>query len=107
MKDHVNGKTDDYGGSFENCCHFGLQILDAAVNEPSTDEKRSGGYGREDGIKVVSNNHADLISHGRWLLANPDLPNIFELNAPHNKYGRNTFYTSDPDISYIDYPFLE
>ncbi|KAF6160886.1 hypothetical protein GIB67_041940 [Kingdonia uniflora] len=70
-------------------------------------EKYSGGYGREDGIKVVSDNHADLISYGRWFLASPNLSKRFELNAPPNKYDRNTFYTSDPDIGYVDYPFLE
>ncbi|KAF6139688.1 hypothetical protein GIB67_002493 [Kingdonia uniflora] len=67
----------------------------------------AGGYGRKDGIKAVSDNHTDLISYGRWFLANPDLPKRFELNAPPNKYDRNTFYTSDSDIGYVDYPFLE
>ncbi|KAF6152385.1 hypothetical protein GIB67_028427 [Kingdonia uniflora] len=176
MKDHVNDRTDDYGGSLENRCRFGLEILEAVVNEvgadrvgiklsPFTDfmeavdsnpaalglymvkalnkfeicychmvEPRmmmviekyetlpslqpmrnafkgtflvSGGYGRENGIKAMSDNHADLISYGRLFLANPDLPKRFELNGPLNKYDRNTFYTSDPVIGYVDYPFLE
>ncbi|KAF6166848.1 hypothetical protein GIB67_026627, partial [Kingdonia uniflora] len=96
MKDHVNDRIDDYGGSLENHCRL-----------PSTDEKCSGGYGREDDIKAVSDNHADLISYGRWFLANPNLPKRFELNAPPNKYDKNTFYTSDLDVDYVDYPFME
>ncbi|KAK9929878.1 hypothetical protein M0R45_026951 [Rubus argutus] len=31
----------------------------------------------------------------------------FELNAPLNKYNRDTFYTSDPILGYNDYPFLD
>ncbi|KAF6159569.1 hypothetical protein GIB67_032340, partial [Kingdonia uniflora] len=27
MKDHVNDRIDDYGGSLENRCRFGLEIL--------------------------------------------------------------------------------
>lgn len=67
----------------------------------------AGGYEREDGIKAVAENRADLICYGRLFLANPDLPKRFELNAPLNKYNRETFYISDPVIGYTDYPFLE
>jgi 12-oxophytodienoic acid reductase len=40
-------------------------------------------------------------------LANPDLPKRFALDAPLNKYKRETFYISDPVLGYTDYPFLE
>ncbi|KAF6167789.1 hypothetical protein GIB67_027567 [Kingdonia uniflora] len=40
MKDHVNERIDDYGGSLENHCRFGLEILEAAVNEVGTDKSR-------------------------------------------------------------------
>ncbi|EXC65988.1 12-oxophytodienoate reductase 2 [Morus notabilis] len=66
----------------------------------------AGGYTRDDGNKAVAENHADLIAYGRLFLANPDLPKRFELDAPLNKYNRNTFYTPDPIIGYTDYPFL-
>uniref|UniRef100_A0A2P2MHI2 Uncharacterized protein MANES_18G120400 n=2 Tax=Rhizophora mucronata TaxID=61149 RepID=A0A2P2MHI2_RHIMU len=66
-----------------------------------------GGYDRQDGIKAVADNHADLVAYGRWFLANPDLPRRFELDAPLNKYHEETFSTSDPVIGYTDYPFLE
>ncbi|PON33911.1 NADH:flavin oxidoreductase/NADH oxidase [Parasponia andersonii] len=67
----------------------------------------AGGYNREDGNKAVAENRADLVAYGRHFLANPDLPKRFELNAPLNKYERNTFYVSDPVKGYTDYPFLE
>ena len=66
----------------------------------------AGGYDREDGNKAIVENHADLVAYGRRLLANPDLPKRFKLNAPLNKYNRDTFYISDPVLGYVDYPFL-
>ncbi|KAF8411936.1 hypothetical protein HHK36_004494 [Tetracentron sinense] len=67
----------------------------------------AGGYDREEGNKVVANNYTDLVAYGRHFLANPDLPRRFELDAPLNKYNRDTFYISDPVLGYTDYPFLE
>jgi 12-oxophytodienoic acid reductase len=55
----------------------------------------------------VAENHTDLAAYGRLLLANPDLPMRFELDASLNKYHREIFYTSNPVIGYTDYPFLE
>ncbi|KAF2296976.1 hypothetical protein GH714_013924 [Hevea brasiliensis] len=62
---------------------------------------------KEDGNQAIAENRADLVAYGRLFLANPDLPRRFELNAPLNKYNRETFYTPDPVIGYTDYPFLE
>ncbi|KAL1805050.1 hypothetical protein ACET3Z_028118 [Daucus carota] len=67
----------------------------------------AGGYGREDGNNAVAENYADLVAYGRPFLANPDLPKRYDLNAPLNKYNRNTFYLSDPVVGYTDYPFLD
>lgn len=176
MKDKVNDRTDEYGGSLENRCRFALEIVEAIVKEIGADrvgfrispfanymesedsnpkalglymaeslskhgilychaieprmikvgEKKecsdsllpmrkaftgtfiaAGGYDREDGDKAVMKGHADLVAFGRLFLANPDLPKRFELNAPLNKYHRDTFYISDPVVGYTDYPFLE
>ncbi|ONI35662.1 hypothetical protein PRUPE_1G548600 [Prunus persica] len=176
MKDQVNDRTDEYGGSLENRCRFALEIVEAVVNEigaekvgirlsPFADYMESadsdpkalglymskslnkygilychmveprmktagdnsetpdsllpmreafkgtfiaaGGFDREDGNNAVAEGRADLVAYGRFFLANPDLPKRFELNAPLNKYNRETFYTSDPVIGYTDYPFLE
>ncbi|KAF2296969.1 hypothetical protein GH714_013793 [Hevea brasiliensis] len=176
MKDQVNDRTDQYGGSLENRCRFALEIVEAVANEIGADkvgirlspfanymesgdsnpnalglymaeslnkygilychvvEPRmktlgenfecpdsllpmrkafkgtflaAGGYERADGNKAIAENIADLVVYGRHFLANPDLPRRFELNAPLNKYNRDTFYITDPVIGYTDYPFLE
>ncbi|XP_057497398.1 putative 12-oxophytodienoate reductase 11 [Actinidia eriantha] len=67
----------------------------------------AGGFDREDGIRAVAQNHTDLVAYGRLFLANPDLPRRFKLDAPLNKYHRETFYSPEPVIGYTDYPFLE
>ncbi|XP_055808747.1 12-oxophytodienoate reductase 1 [Solanum dulcamara] len=67
----------------------------------------AGGYDREDGNRAVVEDRADLVAYGRLFISNPDLPNRFKLNAPLNKYNRETFYTSDPVVGYTDYPILE
>ncbi|XP_073004064.1 putative 12-oxophytodienoate reductase 11 [Typha latifolia] len=65
-----------------------------------------GGYDREEGNKAIADGYADLVAYGRLFLANPDLPRRFELDAPLNKYNRDTFYISDPVVGYTDYPFI-
>ncbi|KAL9437711.1 hypothetical protein AB3S75_023561 [Citrus x aurantiifolia] len=176
MKDQVNDRTDQYGGSLENRCRFALEIVEAVSNEIGADrvgirlspfanymesgdsnpealglymaeslnkygilychmveprmktvgEKSecphsllpmrnafkgtflvAGGYDREDGNKAIAEGRADLVVYGRLFLANPDLPRRFELNAPLNKYNRETFYVSDPVVGYTDYPSLD
>ncbi|KAB2616852.1 12-oxophytodienoate reductase 2-like [Pyrus ussuriensis x Pyrus communis] len=176
MKDQVNDRTDQYGGSMENRCRFALEVVEAIANEIGADkvgirlspfanymesgdsdpealglylanslnkygivychmveprmktigEKSdcphslvpmrkafngifiaAGGYDKEEGNNGVAEGRADLIAYGRIFLANPDLPKRFELNAPLNKYNRETFYASEPLIGYTDYPFLE
>ncbi|KAL6498432.1 12-oxophytodienoate reductase 1 [Orobanche hederae] len=67
----------------------------------------STGYDQEGGNRAIDENHADLVAYGRHFLANPDLPKRFEMNAPLNKYNRETFYTADPIVGYTDYPFLD
>lgn len=67
----------------------------------------AGGYNREEGNAAIESGRADLVVYGRWFLSNPDLPKRFEMNAPLNKYNRDTFYIQDPVIGYTDYPFLE
>ncbi|KAM7278555.1 hypothetical protein ACFE04_005689 [Oxalis oulophora] len=67
----------------------------------------AGGYVKEDGNSAIDEDRADLVAYGRWFISNPDLPRRFELDAPLNKYNRDTFYVSDPVIGYTDYPFLE
>ncbi|GJS45105.1 putative 12-oxophytodienoate reductase 11 [Tanacetum coccineum] len=66
-----------------------------------------GYHDRDEANRVVKNDDADLVACGRVFLANSDLPRRFMLNAPLNKYDRSTFYTDDPVVGYIDYPFLD
>ncbi|KAL3641463.1 12-oxophytodienoate reductase 1 [Castilleja foliolosa] len=175
LKDQVNDRTDQYGGSLENRCRFALEIVEAVTNEigayrvgirlspfanymesgdsnpkalglymaeslnkhkllychmveprmKTVGEKTdcpdslvpmrkafkgtfiaAGGYDRDDGNKALAENRADLVAYGRLFLANPDLPKRFEINAPLNKYNRDTFYLADPVVGYTDYPFL-
>ena len=172
----MNDRTDQYGGSLENCCRFALEIVEAIINEIGADkigirlspfadymefgdsnpkalelymveslnkyeilychmveprmknvlEKSesphsllpmrkafkgtflvAGGYDREERNNAIAENGADLVVYGRLFLANPNLPRRFELNAPLNKYNRDTFYISDPLVGYTDYPFLK
>ncbi|KAK9141621.1 hypothetical protein Syun_011021 [Stephania yunnanensis] len=177
MKDKVNDRTDEYGGSLENRCRFPLEVVEAVAEEIGADrvgirlspfsefseaadsnpealalymaeslnkfgivychmvEPRlklstaiisetpftlqpmrkafkgtfiaAGGYTREEGNKAIADGRADLVAYGKWFIANPDLPRRFELVAPLNKYNRSTFYTSDPVVGYVDYPFLD
>ena len=38
MKDGVNDRTDQYGGSVENRCRFALEIVEAVANEIGADK---------------------------------------------------------------------
>ena len=176
MKDTVNDRTDEYGGTLENRCRFALEIVEAVVNEIGADkvgmrlspfadymetkdtnpnslglymaesvnkhnilylhviEPRmakigdryetshcllpmrnafkgtfiaAGGYNRSEGNKAIADDYADLVAFGRLFLANSDLPKRIKLDAPLNRYNRNTFYIPDPVVGYTDYPFLD
>ncbi|XP_056166701.1 12-oxophytodienoate reductase 7-like [Syzygium oleosum] len=185
LKDGVNDRTDEYGGSIENRCRFLMEIIRAVVvaigsdrvavrispvsnyvdamdSDPlnlrltvieklntfqadmglklaylhvtqprvtpspeqigTEDEEAkfmqtlrrayqgtfmsAGGFTRELGMKAVTDGDADLISYGRIFISNPDLVYRFKIDAPLNKYVRETFYTHDPVVGYTDYPFL-
>ncbi|CDP21815.1 unnamed protein product, partial [Coffea canephora] len=137
LKDRVNDRTDEYGGSLENRCRFALEIVEAVSDAIGADRVgiRLSPFANYNGasdsnpkalalhmaealnkygilylhmaFKAVVENRADLIAYGRIFLANPDLPKRFELNAPLNTYNRATFYIPDPVVGYTDYPFLE
>ncbi|KAJ0635480.1 putative 12-oxophytodienoate reductase [Helianthus annuus] len=176
LKDQVNDRSDEYGGSLENRCKLAFEVVETVANEIGADrvgirlspfsnhmdagdsdpealglymakslnkygilychmiESRAeatedetdqwsdslvpmkqafngtfiaaGGYVRENGNHAIAEERADLICYGRLFLANPDLPKRFELDAPVNKYRRETFYIGDPVVGYTDYPFL-
>ncbi|CAI9115117.1 OLC1v1015953C1 [Oldenlandia corymbosa var. corymbosa] len=112
LKDHVNDRTDEYGGSSENRCRFALEVVDE-IRIPFANEESiqryfiaAGGYDMDEGNVVVAENRVHLVACGRLFLANPDLPKRFDLNARLNKYHRETFYTLDHVVGYTDYPLI-
>lgn len=65
----------------------------------------NGGYNRERAEAALASSTADFVSFGRLFIANPDLPERFQKNAPLNAPDRSTFYGGD-ERGYVDYPFL-
>jgi N-ethylmaleimide reductase len=55
---------------------------------------------------AVATGRVDAVAFGRLFIANPDLPQRIELQAPLNAYQRATFYGGDAR-GYTDYPRLE
>ena len=66
----------------------------------------NGGFTRETAEAALQQNGVDLISFGRLFLANPDLPQRFEVDAPLNTADPTTFY-GGYEKGYTDYPFYE
>lgn len=60
---------------------------------------------REQAEKLVANGDADAVSWGVQYIANPDLVERFQKNAPLNDPNFSTFY-ADGATGYTDYPFL-
>lgn len=66
----------------------------------------SGGYDAERAEKDLQSGQADLVAFGRPFLANPDLVERFQQNAPLNDPDQDTFYTAGAE-GYTDYPTLK
>jgi N-ethylmaleimide reductase len=64
------------------------------------------GYTRDMAVEAVEAGRADAIAFGRAFIANPDLVQRLQRNAPLNTPNPATFYTPGP-VGYIDYPALE
>ncbi|MEM9002317.1 MAG: alkene reductase [Cyanobacteria bacterium P01_F01_bin.86] len=63
-------------------------------------------YDQTKGNAAIASGNADLVSYGKLFIANPDLPQRFQLNAPLNEPDPSTFYGGD-ERGYLDYPTLE
>ncbi|HUU65746.1 MAG TPA: alkene reductase [Methyloceanibacter sp.] len=63
------------------------------------------GYDRARAIQAVESGEADLIAFGKLFIANPDLVERLEKNAPLNEPDQSTFYGGD-EHGYTDYPTL-
>jgi N-ethylmaleimide reductase len=66
----------------------------------------AGGYKRDHAEDALANGKADLVAFGEAFIANPDLPQRWQLNAPLNAADKATFYTTEAN-GYTDYPSLE
>lgn len=66
----------------------------------------NGGFNKDSGEAELEKGIAKIIAYGSLLLANPDLPKRFELNAELNIPDGATMY-GGREKGYIDYPFLK
>lgn len=64
-----------------------------------------GDYGKERAEHAVAHNETELVAFGRPYLANPDLPERYQKDAPLNEPDQSTFYGGGAE-GYIDYPTL-
>jgi N-ethylmaleimide reductase len=64
------------------------------------------GYDRELAIEAVESGEVDLVAFGKLFIANPDLVERLERDAPLNEPDQSTFYGGD-ERGYTDYPTLE
>ncbi|KAI7978827.1 putative 12-oxophytodienoate reductase 11 [Camellia lanceoleosa] len=120
LKDQINDRTDKYGGSLENPLGLYMAeslnkygILYCHMVEPrmktvgeNLKARHAFANEEEDGMRAVAENHADLAAYGRLFLANRicqgGLSSMLLLTSTIE-----TFYSPDPVVGYIDYPFLE
>ncbi|XP_015972273.1 12-oxophytodienoate reductase 1 [Arachis duranensis] len=96
MKDQVNDRTDEYGGSLENRCRFTLEVVEAIVNEiganrvgirlsPFADYADSGDSNpKKLGLYIVNelNKYNILYCH----MVEPRMKNVLEISTqcPHS-----------------------
>lgn len=63
-------------------------------------------YDKQRGNAAIASGHADAIAYGVPFIANPDLVERFQADAPLNEADANTFY-GGTEKGYTDYPFLK
>ncbi|AXS41796.1 alkene reductase [Breoghania sp. L-A4] len=64
------------------------------------------GYDRQMALDAVEEGRADLVAFGKLYIANPDLAERLEKDAPLNAWDGDTFYGGGRE-GYTDYPFLD
>jgi N-ethylmaleimide reductase len=65
----------------------------------------NGGYDARTGEAALSQGEAELVAYGVPFIANPDLPERFQHEAPLNPPDFATFYSGE-EKGYTDYPAL-
>lgn len=96
----IDGNESDlqHGGTIVPTSHF-RQIFQGSLIV-------NGGYDQEKAEAAITSGNADLVSFGTLFIANPDLPERFQLNASLNQPDPATFYGGD-EKGYTDYPALQ
>lgn len=61
---------------------------------------------KESAEQLLASGEADAVAWGQWFIANPDLVERLERNAPLNPPRPETYYVPGPE-GYIDYPALQ
>jgi len=65
------------------------------------------GYTRDMAVEALRTGHADLVSFGRAMITNPDLPRRFRESAPLNEFFKDApLYGGAGPHGYVDYPAL-
>lgn len=64
----------------------------------------NGGYNKETAEQAIEQG-ANMVSFGKYLISNPDLPYRFEIGADLNEVDQATMY-GGAEKGYIDYPFV-
>ncbi len=66
------------------------------------------GINREEAERLIEEGKADAVSFGKLYIANPDLTERFQRQAPLNTLDSETIYRMEPpyERGYTDYPFL-
>ncbi|XP_040367444.1 LOW QUALITY PROTEIN: 12-oxophytodienoate reductase 2 [Rosa chinensis] len=78
MKDQVNDRTDQYGGSLENRCRFALEIIEAVVNKTGPVNETGA-----DKVGIRLSPFADYMESGD---SNPEALGLYMVQSL-NKYG--------------------
>ncbi|KAK8551129.1 hypothetical protein V6N13_119615 [Hibiscus sabdariffa] len=86
LKDQVNDRTDQYGGSLENRCRFALEIVEAIVNEIGADKV---------GIRL-----SPYTEYMESVDSNPEALGLYMVEAL-NKYGILYCHVVEPRINKV------
>ncbi|KAI0252327.1 NADH:flavin oxidoreductase/NADH oxidase [Lactifluus subvellereus] len=94
----INGKPEVDGGSAQS----NESLRETAGVIPYI---AAGGLNSASATSTVEK-HGGLVAFGRHFLANPDLPLRLKEGHPLTPYNRDTFYTPESAVGYVDYPFI-
>ncbi|KAJ8647415.1 hypothetical protein MRB53_000438 [Persea americana] len=87
MKDHINDRTDEYGGCLENRCRFALEVVEAIINEIGSDR-----------VGVRLSPFADVYDSAD---SNPEALGLYMVESL-NKYGILYCHMVEPRINGIE-----